>query len=224
MAAGSRSSPLHLHPHLQLHLHLHLRLRFRLRLRLHLHRHHRLRLHLPTSPPFHRRLHLLPTFAQVERQTEDGPCGRECKTLGMACEQLMEEGWEDSLSESLFGGEAAGELRETACREWSSACRKTPPKVDPSRRPGPPFRPFTEDERALEAYRTGTPAAPGVFQDEALRYALGIGPTGDSDDGAFAGGMDFDGGGFGSQYPGVGGQPLHEDLARMEAFVSSDET
>ena len=156
---------------------------------------------------------------QVERQAEDGPCGRECKTLGMACEQLMEEGWEDSLSESLFGGEAADELRETACHEWSSACRKTPPKVDQSRRSGPPFRPFTEDERALEAYRTGTPASPGVFQDEALRYALGIGPAGDLDDGTFANGMDFGG----SHLPGMGGEkPLHEDLARMDAFVSLD--
>ena len=160
---------------------------------------------------------------QIERQAEDGPCGRECRTLGMACEQLMEEGWEDTLSESLFGGEAADELRETACREWSGACRKSPPKVDQGRRAGPAFRPFTEDERALEAYRTGAPAAPGVFQDEALRYALGVGAAGDVDDVAFTGAADFDGG-LSSHLPSVGGdKPLHEDLARMDAFVSLDE-
>ena len=194
--ASTTASASHLHLHLHLHLHQ--------------------CLHLPPPSP--------PPCVQVERQAEDGPCGRECKTLGMACEQLMEEGWEDSLSESLFSGEAADDLRETACREWSSACRKAPPKLDPSRRPGPPFRPFTEDERALEAYRTGAPAAPGVFQDDALRYALGIGPKGDADDGAFAGEIDFDGGGYGSPHPGVGGErPLHEDLARMDAFISSDE-
>ena len=43
------------------------------------------------------------TRASQARQAGGGGC---------ACE-LMEEGWEDSLSESLFGGEAAGELGET---------------------------------------------------------------------------------------------------------------
>ena len=50
----------------------------------------------------------------------------------------MEEGWEDALSESLFGGEAADNLQQTACHEWSAACRKAPPKADPARQPGTP--------------------------------------------------------------------------------------
>lgn len=160
---------------------------------------------------------------RVEKQAEDGPCGRECKTVGMACEQLLEEGWENELSEGLFGGEAADELASTACKEWSSACRKAAPKADKARKPGPPFRPFTEDERALEAYRAGAPPAPGVFQDETLAYALGVagGTAGGSGGGGFGGGGMLDEYPYGGSLEGE--KPRHDDLARMEAFVDVDE-
>ena len=114
-------------------------------------------------------LDMVETDAQrikVERQPEDGPCGSECKTLALACQQLLEEGWENELGEALFSSTSADELVESACKEWSSACRKAPPKVDKARKPGPSFRPCTEDERALETYESGKPNAPGVFGDE----------------------------------------------------------
>ena len=126
-------------------------------------------------------LDMVETDAQrikVERQPEDGPCGSECKTLALACQQLLEEGWENELGEALFSSTSADELVESACKEWSSACRKAPPKVDKARKPGPSFRPYTEDERALETYELGKPNAPGVFSDEQLKFSLGIGPEG----------------------------------------------
>ena len=153
-------------------------------------------------------LDMVETDAQrikVERQPEDGPCGTECKTLALTCQQLLEEGWENELGEALFSSTSADELVESACKEWSSACRKAPPKVDKARKPGPAFRPYTEDERALEAYQSGKPNAPGVFGDEQLKYSLGVGP---------AGGVSGMGDDFGGAGGAVGMRPMPDDFDR----------
>ena len=73
---------------------------------------------------------------EIESITLQQLCLRlnDCEWAG---EQLLEEGWENELSEGLFGGEAADELASTACKEWSSACRKAAPKADKARKPGP---------------------------------------------------------------------------------------
>ena len=54
---------------------------------------------------------------RLVKQAEDGPCGVECATLRLACQALMEEGWENELGEALYGAVDADELAESACRE-----------------------------------------------------------------------------------------------------------
>ena len=41
----------------------------------------------------------------LRRQLEDGPCGVECRTIQLACQALMDEGWEMELGEILYAGE-----------------------------------------------------------------------------------------------------------------------
>ena len=93
---------------------------------------------------------------ELERHTEDGPCGRECATIKLACAALLDEGWDNELSEALYSGTSLSQLRADACKEWSTACRKEPPKLDRNRAAGPPFRAFTDEDRAARDLRLGS--------------------------------------------------------------------
>lgn len=106
----------------------------------------------------------------------DGPCGQECQTVALACEAVL-DGVENELGEALYAGGTGGAeaLRKSACREWGTACRKGPPKLEPTRPDGPPFRPFTLEERSRREARG--PPPPGVLAAEALRVRLGVGPS-----------------------------------------------
>lgn len=109
---------------------------------------------------------------RLQRQTEDGPCGTECRTLQLACGAVV-EGIEDELAAALFAPQG-DDLRESACKELSNACRKPPPPLPSGRQPGPPFRPFTDEERAQRERERGTPPPPGVLSASALRFRLGL--------------------------------------------------
>ena len=54
------------------------------------------------------------------------------------------------------------------------SCRKPPPPLDPQRQAGPPFRPFTDFERAQRDHERGVPPAPGVLADVDLDRMLGL--------------------------------------------------
>jgi len=93
----------------------------------------------------------------------------------MACEALLEEGWENELGEALFAqSETAEDLVESACSGWSSACKKKAPKVDSARAAGPPFRAYTEQERAQREAQSGSPATPGRFRADELARIFGL--------------------------------------------------
>ena len=111
---------------------------------------------------------------ELERHKEDGPCGRECATIKLACAALLDEGWDNELSEALYSGASLSQLRADACREWSTACRKEPPKLDRNRAAGPPFRAFTDEERAARDLRLGKPPPPGMLTEAALRQRLAV--------------------------------------------------
>ena len=127
---------------------------------------------------------------QLVKQAEDGPCGKECQTVALACRALLEEGWENELGESLYTSfkamskkpmaakknseDEGAKLRETVCRGWSSACKRPPPPLDArARPPGPSFRPYTDEERAARAEHSGTPPAPGVLSEGELAKRCG---------------------------------------------------
>ena len=105
---------------------------------------------------------------ELRPQPQDGPCGTECGTMAMACAALLEEDWDSELTEALYAaGHEADALVELACTKWSkTACRRVP-KLDAARAKGPPFTPFTDEERAE---RQG--ALPGYFTQERLRHSL----------------------------------------------------
>lgn len=112
-------------------------------------------------------------------QAEDGPCGSECATVRRACEALLEEGWENELGEALYSSLRSGdadvdELRSLACKQWSTACKKAPPKLEKGRPPGPPFRPFTQEERAQRDARSGAPPPPGLLSADAISSRFGV--------------------------------------------------
>jgi hypothetical protein len=110
-------------------------------------------------------------FLRIVRQREDGPCGQECATVAMACSALLEEGWENELGEALYSAKKSAEqLREKACRSLSSSCSRAASELPKSRSRGPPFRAYTEEERAAR----GAPAAPGMLSRDELRYQLGL--------------------------------------------------
>lgn len=111
---------------------------------------------------------------RLEKQPQDGPCGKECLTIALACQRLLEEGWENELGEALWEGSmSAQELSVIACKKWSSACRRAPPKVDASRPKGPQFRPYSDTEReALE----GDTGRAGLLSWAELRQSLGLSP------------------------------------------------
>ena len=80
--------------------------------------------------------------------------------------------------------------RASTRAQRSSACRKPPPKLDPSRPPGPPFRAYTDEERARQRRNLGPPP-PGVLGADALRYRMGVGgsvsgTSADASDGTMA--------------------------------------
>ncbi|EOD11052.1 hypothetical protein EMIHUDRAFT_120421, partial [Emiliania huxleyi CCMP1516] len=149
---------------------------------------------------------------RLVKQAEDGPCGVECATLRLACQALMEEGWENELGEALYGAVDADELAESACREWSSACRKPAPKLDPARPAGPPFRAYTQEERAA---RLGGPPPAGLLTAAALAGRLGLPPPPASEADPALDGLDgFDDGG--GETSGRGSALF--SLDRSEAF------
>ena len=115
------------------------------------------------------------TALELKQQKEDGPCGRECDTIRLACMALLEEGWENELGEALYAKGTASSLREQACREWSSACKKAPPKLDANRPAGPTFRAFTDEERAIKDERQGKPPPPGMLAESELLRRMNVG-------------------------------------------------
>lgn len=111
----------------------------------------------------------------LERQLQDGPCDVECSTIKLACKALLEEGWENELQEALWeGARSAERLVATACSDWSSACKKPPPKVSKTRQVGETFRPYTDQERAEHDARMGKPTPPGMLSAREQRQSLGL--------------------------------------------------
>jgi len=157
---------------------------------------------------------------KLERQKTDGPCGKECRTVALACEALLEEGWENELGEGLYTGEGVAELRASACKEWSSACRRAPPKLASSRSPGPKFRAYTDEERALNEERRGAPPPPGLLSEEELRFRLAVDEEGAPSalDGRL--GASEAAGRFGTNDPDPAG-PAPIDLTKTAAFVEA---
>ena len=112
----------------------------------------------------------------VVKMKQEGPCDTECGTVALACKASM-EGMETELGEALYTGTRdAAALRTHACREWSGACRRPPPKLDPARPDGPTFRPYTLEELYRVWQRSGSPALPGVLGEEQLRVRMGLAP------------------------------------------------
>ena len=110
---------------------------------------------------------------RLERQPHDGPCGKECLTISLACEKLLEEGWENELGEGLWEGTMrADQLSKVSCNEWSSACRRPAPSTPASRQKGPPFRAFSDEERAT--FSGGEQRRAGVLSRAQLRHRLGL--------------------------------------------------
>ena len=72
------------------------------------------------------------------------------------------------------GTRSAAALGSTACAEWSSACRKPPPKTPKAREPGPAFHAYTDEQRAEQEARSGRPPARGMLSAAALRQSLGF--------------------------------------------------
>ena len=113
----------------------------------------------------------------LEKMESEGPCGVECGTVALACRAVL-DGMENELGEALYAGSAdAAALRARACREWSAACKRPAPRLDPARRDGPPFRAYTVEERGMREQRGG-PLPPGVLSADALRVRLGLAPAG----------------------------------------------
>ena len=105
----------------------------------------------------------------------DGPCGQECHTVALACEAAI-DGIENELGEALYASvrstSDASSLAKRACREWSTACKKSPPKLDPSRPDGPAFRAYTLEERGRR--EASGPPPPGVLTGDQVRAKLGL--------------------------------------------------
>lgn len=107
------------------------------------------------------------------KMEEEGPCGVECATVALACAAAVEE-MENELSEALYARAVdASKLRAKACTKWSSACKKAAPRLDPARPDGPPFRPYTREERSRQEQRRGPPP-PGVLSEQQQRVRLGL--------------------------------------------------
>ena len=104
-------------------------------------------------------------------QATDGPCERECATVTLACEAAL-EGGADELGEQLYVSEL--DAAKLAAEHCASKCRKPPPPLDAQRQAGPPFRPFTDLERAQRDHERGVPPPPGVLADVDLDRMLGL--------------------------------------------------
>ena len=115
-------------------------------------------------------------------QPNDGPCERECATVTLACEAAL-EGGADELGELLYVSEL--DAAKLAAEHCASKCRKPPPPLDAQRQAGPPFRPFTDFERAQRDHERGVPPPPGVLADVDLDRMLGLDDDGSlPDDGS----------------------------------------
>jgi hypothetical protein len=170
------------------------------------------------------------TLELVQQPTE-GPCGQECKTVGLACRTVVSE-VENELVEALYadvasrsrgskkaeGGSASASalpdptrLRDATCK---SICRKPAPKLDPSRALGPAFRPYTEEELAeREADR---PPAPGVLTSSNLRVRLGVSTPADAARAQTAArSATADGAGASGLFGGLGGMDFADQLAGL---------
>ena len=173
------------------------------------------------------------TLELVQQPTE-GPCGQECKTVGLACRTVVSE-VENELVEALYadvasrsrgskkaeGGSASASalpdptrLRDATCK---SICRKPAPKLDPSRALGPAFRPYTEEELAKR--EEGRPPAPGVLSSSALRVRLGVATAAEAADVSRAQAASHSAGaddsGMGGLFGGMGGMGFADQLAGL---------
>ncbi len=110
---------------------------------------------------------------RVVKHDLSGPCGVECATAALACTGLLEEGWETELGEALYAGRLdAAALSAKACREWSGVCAKRVPRLPASRRPGPAFRAYTDEER--EMFEPRGPPPPGMLDVRAFERVMGL--------------------------------------------------
>lgn len=80
------------------------------------------------------------------RGQQVGECGRECKTVAKAAEQILGEHDTDLAERLLKGGTSRAALTEWLCSELSTACSNPTPPLPADRPKGPPFTPLPEDE------------------------------------------------------------------------------
>lgn len=78
-----------------------------------------------------------------------GECGRECKTVAKAAEQILGEHDTDIAERLLKGGISRSQLDAWLCSELSTACRTPVPPLPDGRPRGPEFTPLPEDEVAV---------------------------------------------------------------------------
>ena len=133
-------------------------------------------------------------------QKTDGPCERECATVTLACEAPL-EGGADELGEQLYVGELdAAKLMAEHC---ASKCRKPPPPRA-QRQAGPPFRPFTDFERAQRDHERGVPPRPACWPTSTSIGCSGSSTTAPSPDDGSPGG----GGARGGRVPAARGEVM----------------
>lgn len=135
-----------------------------------------------------------------------GECGRECKTIAKAAEQILGEHDTDLAEVLLKGKKKRAELTQWLCYELSDACSKPTPPLPKDRERGPPFTPLPAGVETV-VNMMGEMRAKGmrgklVNPDEAMANGGYMGgEDGDDDD-------DNDDGMFGmanGQFPGMGG-------------------
>ncbi len=75
-----------------------------------------------------------------------GECGRECKTIAKAAEQILGEHDTDLAERLLKGKSSRADLQQWLCFELSNACASPAPPLDPERPKGPGFVAIPQEE------------------------------------------------------------------------------
>jgi len=116
-----------------------------------------------------------------------GACGTECKTIVMACEDIL--GRRDTdVAEYLFTtAKSAKDVREWLCKEETSTCRKAAPPLPKDRPKGEKFVKKDKKDVEMERLMASMQGMPGMggaqlFNREDMMRGMGGMGGGDDDD------------------------------------------
>lgn len=118
-----------------------------------------------------RKIDLVERVGKLRLVEQEGiqECGRECKTIAMACEDVL-DGVETELAERLYVLRRGGnEVKNAIVEEWfcgrgggiSKVCRKMPPTLPRDREPGPAFVEKKKEDVDMEEIMAQMQAAGG---------------------------------------------------------------